>query len=214
MFALSEGPISFFDIKSRFPKGLDPSFMDFEWSLYAGFPSQAIREEFLIILKSGLRDSWYNEILNNSIEKLSPEKHRFPLMGELQVFASDAKNIGLSEYKDFINKSGLRKNITSSLNVLLSFKAPSSLKGNYNSLIIEEKEIEATEKNFLKCKASVKHKLNEDLSWVTSEFPGGEKVIMGDVAEVPDSNILLRVKLSIPYKEGESAQEYVFGEAE
>ena len=193
---------------------MDSSFSEFEWSIYAGFASAAVREEFLIIFKSCLRDCWFNEILNNPIERLSPDINRAALMGDLQIFVSEAKNIGISEYKEFISKSLQRKNITQTLNVLLNIMPTGPLAGKYKSLIIEDKDIAALEKTLSKTKATMQIKASENLSWANRELPGGEKEFTIEIAEIPKTNILLKIKISLQYKDGESVEEYVFGEAE
>ena len=188
--------------------------MDYEWSLFLGFSEDSVRSEFLRNLKSSVRDYWYNEIINSPPELIPTGCLKTPLTGELRVFITEAKNLDVAKYKDFIKSSGNRKALTNRVEVFLGFRSPHSFSEIFKSFLMDDDELAIVEKNFLQGSSSVKSGLAENICWSTQEQPAGEMRSMGQISELPRGNAFLTVKVSIPYKEDANNKEYIFGEAE
>lgn len=211
---LSEEGICIFDFKNYFPKKLGSQYMDYEWTLFAGFETELLKNEFIRALKSNIGDCWYNEVIRNPIESIPITNFKFPIIGELRVFVTEVRNIDTSKFKEFINASSKRRKISNKVEIKLDYRAPQSFYDIYKSYLVENEEIQMIEKVFHESVASVKGELADNISWSTPEQPAGEMQSMGDLAELPESNAFLRIKVCISYVEEKTQHEFVFGEAE
>ena len=214
MFPLSEEGISVFDFENRFPKKLGPQYMDYEWVVFAKFDTEQLRNEFIRTLKANMGNCWYNEILHNPIESVPMTTLKYPIIGELRVFVTEVRNIGTVKFKEFISASPKRRKISNKVEIKLDYRAPVSFYDIYKSYLVEKEEIQMIEKVFRESAASVKGELADNISWSTPERPAGEMQSMGDLAELPESNAFLRIKVCITYEEEKTKHEFVFGEAE
>lgn len=211
---MSEEGISVFNYCDRFPKNLTLEFMDFEWTLFLGFSEESARSEFLRNLRSNVRDCWYNEMVHSPPELMSTNCLKSPLTGELRVFVTEARNLGIAKYKEFLKSSLSRKAITNKVEVLLGFRSPHSFSEIFKSFLIDESELAVVEKTFLKASSSVKSGLAENICWSTLEQPAGEMRSMGEISELPRGNAFLTVKVCTQYREESTNKEYIFGQAE
>ena len=188
--------------------------MDFDWFMNIGFTSEEERLEFLRNLKGELRDYWYQQVIKKTGEKLSNDAIKPPITGELRIFITEAKNLGIKNFRQHIEASAQRRMTGDKLNITLNFRAPNSVEDVFKSVFVDKSVVDAVQSTFKANNIVIEHDIAEDPSWSSPEKPAGELRSMGQVAEMPKSNAFLTITLSAPYEENGTPQEYVFGSAE
>ena len=182
--------------------------------MHIGFSDEAVRTDFLGNLKADLRDYWYKEMIRKNGEMLSTEAIKPPVTGELRVFITEAKNLGVQTYKNFIQNSLIRAANFDKLHVKLNFRAPNSVEDVFNSVFVSKTVLEEASKTFRSNSKIIEHSMVDDPSWSTMVKPAGEMVNMGQIVEMPRSNAFLSITVSATYRENDQEQKYVFGSSE
>ena len=137
-----------------------------------------------------------------------------PVAGELQVYVTEAKNLGLDLFKRKITTTPGSQVTTDKLQVRIGFRAPKSLADLFTSVFVEDTVIENLETTMHKEDIFVEHILEDNPSWRTPTQPAGEMRSLGRLTHLPKSNALITITVCIPYQENGVEQFFVFGSAE
>ena len=145
---------------------------------------------------------------------MSKDDIKLPVAGELQVYVTEARNLGMDLFRKKIGSTSGARMSTDKIQVRLGFRAPKSLADLFTSVFVDDTLIESLEANLKKDDIFLEHTVDNNPTWRTPTSPAGEMRSMGRLAHLPKSNALLTVTVCIPYTENGAEQLYVFGSAE
>ena len=149
-----------------------------------------------------------------STQQMSEEDIKPPLTGNLLVFVSEAKNIGVQGFRDFLSESPGRQATSDQLRVGFEFWAPQRLDNLFRSDFVNDTLLEDFQQNLKKTERFVEHPCVDNPSWRTPEQPAGKAMDLGRVIKLPKSNAYLRLTVYSVYRENGVDMTFEYGRAE
>jgi len=211
---MAEEGVCVFDKTMLYPSQMEPKHIDHEWSLLLGFEDSEQRKDFLRDIKSSIRDYWYSKRSTHSFDVLKKEDITIPAAGQLQLYITEAKNIGVDILKKELNTHPNMKLKSNKMQIRIGFKSPKLLSDLFASVFMNETLMLNVTSTLEKKDICIEHELGRDFSWRTPGHPAGELCNLGRLVVLPKTNVLLTLTASTTVIKNEQEEPYSFGTAE
>jgi len=192
---------------------LTPKYTDHEWVLYLGFDKEVLRDEFLKDLKEIIKDYWYKQKAANAGDSFSKDDIKAPVAGELQIFLTEGKSLGVDLFRKELARRG-GKLTSGKIQIKVGFRSPKSLVDLFNSVFVDETLMESLSSNLNKEDIYFETDIIDNPTWRTPTQPAGQMRNLGRLVKLPKSNALLTITASTTFMENGVEQTYIFGDAE
>ena len=145
---------------------------------------------------------------------MSKDDVKPPVTGDLRVWVSEAKNLGIARFRDFLQQGHGRQATSDRLQVGFEFRAPDVISDVFKSVFVDESKVEEFTTSIKNTGRFIDHLRVDNPTWRTPENPAGAMVDLGRMIQMPKCNALLRVRVSSEYNENGDVHRYEHGVAE
>ncbi len=152
--------------------------------------------------------------MQRSQESISKEDTKPPVTGDLRVFVSEAKNIGVRRFSEFLRQAPGREAVSNELRVGFDFRAPQKLENAFKSEFVNDTLLEDFKHNLKDPSHFLTHVCEDNPNWRTPDKPAGDLVNLGKMIKLPKSNAYLRLTLYSLYRENGQEDTFEYGSAE
>ena len=193
---------------------MNPKHIDHEWSLYLAFNNEYLFKNFLRDIKNIIREYWYNQKAIHSFDVLKKDDISMPAAGQLHVYMTEAKNLGIDELKKELKANPNMKMNTDKLQVRIGFKSPKLLSDLFASVFMNESLMVSVSNTLEKNDIVIEHTLAKNFSWRSPGNPAGEVKNLGRLVVLPKTNVLLTFTVTTSVIKNGSEETYQLGRAE